>query len=56
MFAHFVADIWINHGVSNCFLETVASSITLGFILVFGITQLFFYKKYATHISKYDNE
>lgn len=42
--------IWINHGVSKCFLDTITASVTLGFILILGITQLFFYKKYATPV------
>ena len=46
----FCADIWINHGVSICFLDTITSSVTLGFILIFGITQLLFYRKYATPV------
>ncbi len=45
-----ISDIWLNHGVSPCFLETVTSSIVAGFILIFGIVELLFYRKYATRI------
>ena len=45
-----IKDIWINHGVSHCFMETVSSSVIGGFILIFGIVQLIIYKKYATRV------
>ena len=45
-----LSDIWINHGVSTCFLETVTSSIVASFILIFGIVELVFYRKYGTRI------
>jgi len=46
-----IHDIWINHGVSTCFLETVNSSIVSLFILIFGLGQLIFYRRYATRVS-----
>ena len=45
-----IHDIWIHHGVSTCFLETVTSSIVGLFILIFGIIQLVFYRRFATRI------
>lgn len=45
-----IHDIWINHGVSHCFMDTVSSSIITGFLLVFGMTQLIIYRKYSTQI------
>lgn len=45
-----ISDIWINHGVSHCFLDTVSSSVISGFILLFGLGQIFMYRKYATRI------
>lgn len=45
-----ISDIWVNHGVSHCFMETVASSTIGGFILLFGLAQLMIYKKYSTRI------
>lgn len=43
-----ISDIWINHGVSHCFMDTVSSSVIAGFILLFGMVQLIVYKKYST--------
>lgn len=45
-----IRDIWINHGVSHCFMETASSSVIAGFIFIFGIVQLILYKKYGTSI------
>lgn len=45
-----LSDIWVNHGVSHCFVDTVASSTIAGFIFIFGIAQLIIYKKYSTRI------
>lgn len=45
-----ISDVWLNHGVSHCFLETASSSAIAGFILFFGIIQLVVYKKYSTRI------
>ena len=45
-----IHDIWINHGISSCFLETVTSSIVSLFILIFGFAQLIFYYRFATRI------
>lgn len=45
-----LSDIWINHGVSHCFMDTVSSGVIGGFILIFGIVQLIIYKKYSTPI------
>lgn len=45
-----VSDIWLNHGVSHCFMDTVSSSVIGGFILIFGMIQLVIYRKYSTQI------
>lgn len=45
-------DIWINHGVSQCFLDTVSSSILAGFILLFGTLQLIIYRRHGTAIER----
>lgn len=45
-----LSDIWINHGLSHCFADTVSSSVLAGYMLIFGIFQLFMYRKYATPI------
>lgn len=46
-----LSQIWVNHGISHCFMETVGSSVAAGFILLFGTIQLIMYKKYATRIT-----
>lgn len=45
-----IHNIWINHGVSQCFLDTLSSSIMAGFILFFGTIQLIIYRKHATRV------
>lgn len=42
--------IWINHGISHCFMETVTTAVLASFILIFGSIQLLMYKRYATRI------
>lgn len=46
-----LSDIWVNHGISHCFMDTVAPSIMAGFLFVFGTVQLMMYRKYATRIA-----
>lgn len=48
-----IHDIWINHGLSHCFLDTVTSSVIAGFIFIFGAIQLWVYRKYATPVEDY---
>lgn len=43
--------IWLNHGISQCFMDTVSTSIFTGFLLIFGSIQLYMYNKYASVIS-----
>lgn len=43
-----VLDIWINHGFSKCFIETVSNGTVAIFLLIFGSIQLNIYRKYAT--------
>lgn len=45
-----LSDVWINHGISQCFMETLAVSITAGLLLLFGSAQLWMYKKYGTQL------
>lgn len=45
-----IHDIWVDHGISHCFLDTVSSSVLAGFIMIFGTIQLLMYRKYATPI------
>ncbi|XP_045448381.1 ATP-binding cassette sub-family B member 6 [Melitaea cinxia] len=45
-----LSEIWIDHGISQCFMETVSAAIIGGFLLVFGIIQVVMYKRYATEV------
>lgn len=45
-----IHDIWINHGLSHCFLDTVSSSVLATFIIIFGSIQLILYRRYSTPI------
>lgn len=45
-----LSDIWINHGLSHCFADTVSSTVIAGFMLIFGTFQLLMYRKYGTPI------
>lgn len=46
-----LSEIWVNDGTSQCFMETISSSIIAGFLLIAGTIQLYVYKKYGTPIS-----
>lgn len=41
-------DIWINHGVSKCFMDTISTSIIFLYLIIFGSIQLWMYRKYGT--------
>lgn len=45
-----LTQIWLNHGISHCFMDTVTTSIISGFLFIFGTIQLLMYRKYATPI------
>lgn len=46
-----LSEIWINHGTSQCFMDTVTSSVIAGFLLTAGTIQLCMYRKYGTEVS-----
>ncbi|XP_034664606.1 ATP-binding cassette sub-family B member 6, mitochondrial [Drosophila subobscura] len=46
-----LSEVWTNHGISHCFMDTVGPSVYGGFILLFGCIQLLMYRKYATRIT-----
>ncbi|XP_063219275.1 ATP-binding cassette sub-family B member 6 [Bacillus rossius redtenbacheri] len=46
-----LSEVWVNNGMSQCFMETVSTSIIAGFLFIFGSVQLWIYKKYATQVS-----
>ncbi|XP_011496749.1 PREDICTED: ATP-binding cassette sub-family B member 6, mitochondrial [Ceratosolen solmsi marchali] len=43
-------EIWINHGLSKCFMDTISSSIIALYLLIFGTIQLWMYQRYGTEI------
>lgn len=43
--------IWFNHGVSQCFLDTVSTTAIGGFLLLFGTIQLLMYRRHGTEIN-----
>lgn len=45
-------EIWVNYGTSQCFMDTVTSSVIAGFILMAGTIQLCMYRKYGTEVSR----
>lgn len=44
-------EVWVNNGTSQCFMDTVTSSVIAGFILIAGTIQLCMYRKYGTEVS-----
>lgn len=40
--------VWSNHGISQCFLDTVSAGVIGGFLLLFGTIQLLMYRRYGT--------
>ncbi|KAK2576197.1 hypothetical protein KPH14_008402 [Odynerus spinipes] len=44
-------EIWIEHGMSKCFMDTVSITIISLYLLIFGTIQLWMYHKYGTEIS-----
>uniref|UniRef100_A0A336MLG8 ATP-binding cassette sub-family B member 6 n=1 Tax=Culicoides sonorensis TaxID=179676 RepID=A0A336MLG8_CULSO len=45
--------IWVNHGLSQCFMDTISSSVLFGFIFLFGTIELFFYKKHGIRVENH---
>lgn len=43
-----MAVVWFNHGISQCFLDTVSAATIGGFLLLFGTIQLIMYRRYGT--------
>lgn len=44
-------DVWVDHGTSQCFMDTISSSLVAGFILIAGSIQLGIYRRYGTEVS-----
>lgn len=50
-----LSQIWLNHGISHCFMDTVSTSIIAGFILICGTLQLLMYRRYSMPIEDVQN-
>lgn len=46
-----LSEVWINHGTSQCFMDTLTSSVIAGFLLTAGTVQLCMYRKYGNEVS-----
>lgn len=47
-----MSHFWIDGGFTQCFMDTITSSVCCGFLLIFGTVQLFMYRKYATRLNQ----
>ncbi|XP_014367210.2 ATP-binding cassette sub-family B member 6 isoform X1 [Papilio machaon] len=45
-----LSEIWVDHGISQCFMETVSAVFIGGFLLAFGTFQIVMYKRYAMEV------
>ncbi|XP_014205257.1 ATP-binding cassette sub-family B member 6, mitochondrial [Copidosoma floridanum] len=43
-------EIWYNHGLSKCFMDTVSSSVVALYLFIFGTAQLLMYKRYGSDV------
>lgn len=46
-----MAVVWFNHGISQCFLDTISTVTIGGFLLLFGTIQLIMYHRYGMEIN-----
>lgn len=46
-----LSEVWVDGGTSQCFMDTVSNSVTGGWLLLFGLIQLWIYYKYGTKVS-----
>lgn len=44
-------EVWVDGGTSQCFMDTVSNSITAGWLLLFGTSQLWIYHKYGSPVN-----
>ncbi|KZC11789.1 ATP-binding cassette sub-family B member 6, mitochondrial [Dufourea novaeangliae] len=43
--------IWVEHGISKCFMDTITTTVISLYLLTFGTLQLWMYNKYGTEVS-----
>lgn len=46
-----ITDIWVHHGISDCFMDTVSTLWMALFLFIFGLAQLWMYKKYGSPVA-----
>ncbi|XP_037068889.1 ATP-binding cassette sub-family B member 6, mitochondrial-like [Pollicipes pollicipes] len=46
-------NIWHDHGVSQCFLETICTSVPAGVLVLLGSFEIIFYRRHATALEHY---
>ncbi|XP_044763694.1 ATP-binding cassette sub-family B member 6 [Coccinella septempunctata] len=44
-------DVWEDHGVSQCFMETISTTVLFSFLFIAGTIQLCMYRKYGSEVS-----
>ena len=42
-----LGEVWVDHGISQCFMETISAIFIGGFLLIFGLIQIVMYKRYV---------
>ncbi|XP_049873404.1 ATP-binding cassette sub-family B member 6 [Pectinophora gossypiella] len=45
-----LGEVWVDHGISQCFMETISAVFIGGFLIAFGFMQIVMYKRYATEV------
>ncbi|XP_032669013.1 ATP-binding cassette sub-family B member 6, mitochondrial [Odontomachus brunneus] len=43
-------EIWVEHGMSKCFMDTISATVISLYLIIFGSIQLWMYRKYGTEI------
>ncbi|XP_017781479.1 PREDICTED: ATP-binding cassette sub-family B member 6, mitochondrial [Nicrophorus vespilloides] len=43
-------NIWIDHGISQCFMETMTATVIAGYFLIAGTIQLCMYRRYGSEV------
>ncbi|KAL0103387.1 hypothetical protein PUN28_017568 [Cardiocondyla obscurior] len=44
------SNIWIDHGISKCFMDTISTSIIFLYLIIFGSVQIWMYHKYSNEV------
>ncbi|XP_054008432.1 ATP-binding cassette sub-family B member 6 [Hylaeus anthracinus] len=44
-------EIWMEHGMSKCFMDTISSAVISLYLFIFGTMQLWIYRKHGTELA-----